>query len=384
MIPYSKQSISKEDVSSVNKVMRSNLLTQGKHLNIFENQIAKFVGSRFSVAVSSASAGLHLSCLALNVSKKDTVWTVPNTFIASASCALHCGAKVDFVDIDENTLNICVKKLEKKLLITPKKKRPSVIIPVHFAGQPNEQEKLFSLSKKYGFKIIEDASHSLGAKRKNQKVGNCKWSELTVFSFHPVKPITTAEGGVITTNNKKLYDKLRILRNHGISRDYKKLRYKSFWYYEQIALGFNYRMNEIQAALGSSQLKRIKKFNIFRNKVAKNYFKSLKNLPIKLPTIQKDNYSTFHLFVINFDEKKIKKSYDQIYRELIKNKIGVNLHYLPVHLQPVFKKFKFKKGDFPESEKHARTGFSLPIFYKISRKEQKKVIRALNKVFSKK
>ena len=217
---------------------------------------------------------------------------------------------------------IFVSKNWKKLFSTPNKKRPSVIIPVHFAGQPNEQEKLFRLSKKYGFKIIEDASHSLGAKRKNQKVGNCKWSELTVFSFHPVKPITTAEGGVITTNNKKLYDKLRILRNHGISRDYKKLRYKSFWYYEQIALGFNYRMNEIQAALGSSQLKRIKKFNIFRNKVAKNYFKSLKNLPIKLPTIQKNNYSTFHLFVINFDEKKIKKSYDQIYRELKKNKIG--------------------------------------------------------------
>ncbi len=382
MIPYSKQSINKKDISIVAKVMRSSLLTQGKSLDSFETQLAKFVGAKFAVAVSSASAGLHISCLALNVNKKDIVWTVPNTFVASASCALHCGAKVDFVDIDENTLNISIEKLEKKLSKISKKKRPSVVIPVHFAGQPNEQEKLYKLSKKYNFKIIEDASHSLGASRNKEKVGSCKWSQLTVFSFHPVKPITTAEGGVITTNSEKLYEKLKLLRNHGISRDYKKLKFKSFWYYEQIILGFNYRMNEIQAALGMSQLRRIKRFNDFRNKIAKNYLKKLKNLPIKLPFIQKGNNSTYHLFVINFDEKKVKKSYDQIYKELRKNNIGVNLHYLPVHLQPIFKKFKFKKGDFPSAEKHARTAFSLPIYHKLSNKDQNKVIRVLKDVFS--
>ncbi len=382
MIPYSKQSISKDDIANVVKVMRSSLLTQGEKLNLFEAKLAKFVGSKYAVAVSSASAGLHLACIALDVTNKDIVWTVPNTFVASASCALHCGAKVDFVDIDENTLNISIEKLKKKLSKTSKKNRPSVVIPVHFGGQPNEQEKLHKLSKRYNFKIIEDASHSLGAKRKGQKVGNCKWSDLTVFSFHPVKPITTAEGGVVTTNNKRLYQSLKLLRNHGISRDYNKLKFKSFWYYEQVVLGFNYRMNEIQAALGLSQLKKINKFNIFRNKVARYYFNNLRDLPIKLPKIEKENNSTFHLFVINFDETKVKKTYDQIYRELRNNKIGVNLHYLPVHLHPLFKNLKFKKGDFPTSEKHARTAFSLPIYYKITNNELNKVIRVLKKIFS--
>lgn len=382
MIPYSRQSIFNDDIQQVVKVMKSKFLTQGKLLETFEKKISKFVGSKYAVAVSNASAGLHLSCLALNLNRKNILWTVPNTFVASASCALHCGAKIDFVDIDERSHNISLEKLKEKLEYSKKKNNlPKILIPVHFAGQPTIQEKIYQLSKKYGFKIIEDASHSLGSRRFNEKAGSCKWSDLTVFSFHPIKPITTAEGGIITTNNKVYYEKLKLLRNHGISRNYKKLKFKSNWYYEQVALGFNYRMNEIQAALGISQLKKINKFNNFRNKAAKFYFKNLNNLPIKLPRIEINNYSSFHLFVINFDENKVNKTYDKIYKELIDKKIGINLHYLPVHLHPIFRKLGFKNGDFPISEKHARTAISIPLFYKITLKEQMKVVDALKKVF---
>ena len=273
------------------------------------------------MAVSSASAGLHISCLALNLGKNDILWTVPNTFIASASCGLHCGAKVDFVDIDKKTKNISIEKLIEKLEISKKKNLlPKILVPVHFAGQPTLQEKIFDLSKKYNFKIIEDASHSLGSIRLKNKVGNCKWSNLTVFSFHPVKPITTAEGGIITTNDKKYYEDLKVLRNHGILRDPRKLKIKSHWYYEQIKLGFNYRMNEIQAALGISQLKKLNLFNNFRNKAANFYLKHLKDLPIDLPTIDKANSSSYHLFVINFDETKIKQTYNNIFKKLRKKK----------------------------------------------------------------
>jgi len=382
MIPYSRQSIFKEDIREVTKVLKSKILTQGNILDKFEKKISKYVGSKYAVAVSSASAGLHISCVALNLKKNDILWTVPNTFVASASCGLHCGAKIDFVDIDERSHNISIEKLEEKLKNSKKTNElPKILVPVHFAGQPTLQEKIYSLSKKYKFKIIEDASHSLGSKRFNYKVGNCKWSNIAVFSFHPVKPITTAEGGVITTNNKKHYEDLKILRNHGILRDYKKLKIKSHWYYEQVKLGFNYRMNEIQAALGISQLKKLKKFNNFRNKAAKYYFKNLKNLPLKLPQIDKNNFCSFHLFVINFDENRVKKKYDLIYKELIKKKIGINLHYLPVHLHPVFRKFGFKKGDFPISEKHSRTAISIPLFYKISKGQQFKVIKVLKNIF---
>jgi len=383
MIPYSKQNIADDDIKSVVKVLKSKILTQGKEVIKFEKNIAKFVGSKYSIAVSSASAALHLSCLALELKKNEILWTVPNTFIASASCALHCQAGVDFVDIDDATSNISIEKLKIKLINAKKKKcLPKVLIPVHFAGQPTQQKEIYNLSKKYKFKIIEDASHSLGSLHQKERVGSCKWSDLTVFSFHPVKPITTAEGGIITTNNKKHYEKLIKLRNHGISRNYKELKIKSNWYYEQQLLGFNYRMNEIQAALGISQLKKINKFNASRNKIANFYFKHLKNLPIKLPLVKKENYSSFHLFVIKVDRNIIKRSYDKIYKDLIAKGLGVNLHYLPVHLHPVFKKIGFKKGDFPVSEKHASSAFSIPVFYDLKEHEQKKIIKILKKTFS--
>ena len=381
MIPYSKQFISKEDIKNVNKVLQSKFLTQGKVIQDFEKKISRFVNSKFAVAVSSASAALHLSCLALNLRKGKTLWTVPNTFVASATCALHCGAKVDFVDIDENTSNLCIKKLKRKLEISKKKNcLPDILIPVHFAGQPTNQKEIFALSKKYRFKIIEDASHSLGSRHLEEKVGSCRWSDLTVFSFHPVKPITTAEGGIITTNNKKLFNKLNELRNLGISRDYKKLKVKSKWYYELKSLGFNYRMNEIQASLGISQLKRINNFNKFRNKIAKIYFKNLKETSLLLPKIEETNYSSFHLFVVKF---KKKMNYDKIYKKLINKKIGVNLHYLPVHLHPLFKKMGFRKGNFPISEKHAQRAFSIPIFYNMKNIDIMRVVRVLREIFKK-
>ena len=381
MIPYSKQFISKEDIKNVNKVLQSKFLTQGKVIQNFEKKISRFVNSKFAVAVSSASAALHLSCLALNLRKGKTLWTVPNTFVASATCALHCGAKVDFVDIDENTSNLCIKKLKRKLEISKKKNcLPDILIPVHFAGQPTNQKEIFALSKKYRFKIIEDASHSLGSRHLEEKVGSCRWSDLTVFSFHPVKPITTAEGGIITTNNKKLFNKLIELRNLGISRDYKKLKVKSKWYYELKSLGFNYRMNEIQASLGISQLKRINNFNKFRNKIAKIYFKNLKETSLLLPKIEETNYSSFHLFVVKF---KKKMNYDKIYKKLINKKIGVNLHYLPVHLHPLFKKMGFRKGNFPISEKHAQRAFSIPIFYNMKNIDIMRVVRVLREIFKK-
>lgn len=381
MIPYSKQFISKEDIKNVNKVLQSKFLTQGKVIQDFEKKISRFVNSKFAVAVSSASAALHLSCLALNLRKGKTLWTVPNTFVASATCALHCGAKVDFVDIDENTSNLCIKKLKRKLEISKKKNcLPDILIPVHFAGQPTNQKEIFALSKKYRFKIIEDASHSLGSRHLKEKVGSCRWSDLTVFSFHPVKPITTAEGGIITTNNKKLFNKLNELRNLGISRDYKKLKVKSKWYYELKSLGFNYRMNEIQASLGISQLKRINNFNKFRNKIAKIYFKNLKETSLLLPKIEETNYSSFHLFVVKF---KKKMNYDKIYKKLINKKIGVNLHYLPVHLHPLFKKMGFRKGNFPISEKHAQRAFSIPIFYNMKNIDIMRVVRVLREIFKK-
>ena len=321
MIPYSKQYISNDDINEVKKVLKSNFLTQGNVVKKFEEKISEYVGSKYAVAVSSASAGLHISCLALNLKKDDILWTVPNTFVASASCGLHCGAKIDFVDIDIKTKNISIDYLTEKLKISKKNNTlPKILIPVHFAGQPTLQEEIYYLSKKYNFKIIEDASHSLGSRRLNNKVGNCKWSNLTVFSFHPVKPITTAEGGVITTNDKRYYEDLKILRDHGILRDREKLKIKSYWYYEQIKLGFNYRMNEIQAALGIGQLKKLDKFTNFRNKAANFYIKHLKGLPIYLPTIEQNNLSSFHLFVISFNEKKKSYSYDNIFNKLRKKK----------------------------------------------------------------
>ena len=387
MIPYSRQQIDNKDIKSINKVLKSKFITQGSQINIFEKKICIKVDLKYGVAVNSATSALHISCLALGLKKKEYLWTVPNTFIASANCGLYCGARIDFVDIDEDTFNISIEKLKKKLILAKKNKKiPKIIVAVDFGGNPYDHKTLYELSKKYKFKIITDASHSLGSRYKNYKVGNCKWSDITVFSFHPVKPITTAEGGIAVTNNKILYDKLKILRNHGISRDVKKYKKKinHKWYYEQIDLGFNYRMNELQAALGISQLKKLDSFNLKRNKIAKIYKKKLKNLPIKFQKIDKNNFTSYHLFVILFPKSVIrKKIYNEIFNYFLKNKIDINLHYLPIHLHPFFRLKGFKERMYLVSEEYSKRAISLPIFPSLTFQNQNKVIKIIKKVFKK-
>ena len=387
MIPYSRQVIDNTDIRAVNKVLKSRLITQGKNIFLFEKKICNFTKSKFGVGVNSATSALHISCLALGLKKNDYLWTVPNTFVASANCGLYCGAKIDFVDIDKDTFNISIKKLREKLIKAKKRKKiPKILVPVDFGGNPYDHYELYKLSKKYKFKIITDASHSLGSRYRNYKVGNCKWSDITVFSFHPVKPITTAEGGIAVTNSKILYDKLKILRNHGISRDVKKYKKKinQKWYYEQMDLGFNYRMNELQAALGISQLKKLENFNLRRNKIASSYIKKLKNLPIKFQEIDKNNFSSYHLFVILFPKSIIKKKiYNKVFNFFLKKKIDINLHYLPVHLHPFFRLKGFKEGSFPISEEYSKRAISLPIYPSLTFQNQNKIVNIIKKVFKK-
>ena len=387
MIPYGRHSISREDIKNIKQVLKSNWLTQGPLVEKFEKKICKFVGAKYAVATNSASSALHISCLAIGLKSNQYFWTVSNSFVASANCGLHCGAKVDFVDIDKNTWNISPELLKNKLLkIKDKKKIPKILIPVHFSGQSTEQEKIKKLSKKYNFKIIEDASHSLGGIYKGEKIGSCKWSDITVFSFHPVKTITTAEGGIAVTNDIDVYKKLLKLRNNGITKNYLeyKKKIKSIWYYEQHSLGFNYRMNELEASLGITQLKRIKKFIKKRNLIAKRYMKLLKNLPLQLPTIKKYNYSTFHLFVVRLKSNLIKEySYDKFFNKIRKSGIGINLHYLPIHLQPYFKKLGFKKNYLKNSEDYSKEAISLPIYNDLTLKDQKKVVNTLKYIILK-
>ena len=375
MIPYSRQKILNEDIQEVNKVLKSDYLTQGPFVDRFENSIIKYTGAKFATAVNSATSALHLSCLALGLKKGDILWTVPNTFVASANCAIHCGAKVDFVDIDENDFNISIKKLKEKLEKTKPNKIPKILITVHFGGLPTYQDKIYKLSKKYNFKIIEDASHSIGSKYKNEIVGSCRWSNITVFSFHPVKIITSGEGGVATTNSLKINQKLKLLRTHGI---FKSKKFKP-WYYEQKSLGFNYRMSDIHAALGYSQIKKINKFVNERNKIANLYKEYLANTKISFQQVNKYSKSSYHLFVIKIDFQNDKKKYENLFKLLRKKNFFVNLHYLPVHLHPYYKELGFKKNNFPVAENYSKKAISLPIFYGLQKKTQIKIIKLIFK-----
>jgi len=366
MVPYSRQSINKQDISSVIKVLKSNFLTQGPKVLEFEKKFSQYVKSKYAVSSNSGSSSLHLACLSLNIGKNNIVWTVPNTFAASANCAINCGAKVDFVDIDPKTWNIEISSLEKRLLISKKKnKLPKALIPVHFGGQATEQKEIWKLSKKFKFKIIEDASHSIGAKHYGEMVGSCKWSDVTVFSFHPTKIITTGEGGMATTNDKKIAEKMKIYRTNGITKDYKLFKNKKNsepWYYEQLECGYNYRMNDIAAALGISQLKRINQFIKKRNLIAKLYKKILKDVPVEFQKINTYNFSSYHLFIIKLDLGKFKYSYKKIFNFLRAKKYFVNLHYMPLHLSPYFKKKGFKKNDFPIAEHFGKLALSIPVY----------------------
>ena len=322
--------------------------------------------------------------MALGLKKGDIVWTSPISFVASANCALYCDAKINFIDIDLDTLNIDPKDLEERLISAKKEKKlPKIVIPVHMAGMPCNMKEISKLAKKYGFKIIEDASHALGAKYQGKKIGNCKYSDITVFSFHPVKIITTGEGGAATTNNKNLRVKMQMLRSHGINKDSKYFKKKKSgeWHYEQLFLGYNYRMNDIEATLGISQLEKLDKFVTKRNQLARKYDKLLSDIPVKKPIIdQKGFYSSFHLFVIQLQINSIKKTHKKIFSLLRNAKIGVNLHYTPIHLQPYYKKLGFKKGNFKNAEKYANRAISIPIHPKLSDDKLNYIARQLKKI----
>lgn len=376
-INYSKHNISKKDITSVIKVLKSDFLTQGPTVKFFEKKIKKIVSAKYAFAVNSATSGLHVACMSIGISKNDVVWTSPNSFVASSNCALYCGAKIDFVDIDLKNYSLCPTKLENKLKSTKKKFLPKAIVLVHFAGYATNLERIKRLSKKYNFKIIEDASHALGGKYKNSYIGNCQFSDVCVFSFHPVKSITTGEGGLITTNSKKISAKINLFRNHGINRDKKFLLNKTLKinHYEQIELGFNYRMSDIAAALGISQANRLKKFTHKRISVAKFYDKELINLPIQKPIFSKD--SSWHLYVILLKNNSIRK---KLFEFLKKKKINCQIHYIPIHIHPYYKKIGFKKKDFPNSVEYYERCLSLPIFFDLKFSAQKKII-SLIKIF---
>ena len=380
MIPFSRHQINSGDIRSVVKVLKSNFLTTGKQVPIFEKKLTKITKAKFAFACNSGSSALHLACLALGLKKGDVVWTAPNTFAASANCVLNCGAKIDFVDIDSETWNISLEQLKKKLISAKKRKKlPKVIIPIHFAGQPSSQIEIKKLSKKYNFKIIEDASHSIGAKHFKEPVGSCKWSDLTVFSFHPVKIVTTGEGGAVLTNNLNYAERIKIFRENGITSNRKFFRQKSYYpsYYEQVNTGYNYRMSDISAALGISQLKNLKKFIKNRNKIAKTYQVLLKGTSLKFQKILPKNYSSFHLFVIQFNPKYLKIAYGKVFNYFKKKGYFVNLHYKALHLNPFYKNLGFKKGQFPVSEKYSERSLSLPIFVGLKNKEVKKIVKIL-------
>ena len=377
-INYSKHNISKKDIKSVIKVLKSDFLTQGPSVKFFEKKIKKIVSAKYAFAVNSATSGLHVACMSIGISKNDVVWTSPNSFVASSNCALYCGAKIDFVDIDLKNYSLCPIKLENKLKSTKKKNLPKAIVLVHFAGYATNLERIKRLSKKYNFKIIEDASHALGGKYKNSYIGNCQFSDVCVFSFHPVKSITTGEGGLITTNSKKISAKINLFRNHGINRDKKFLLNKTLKinHYEQIELGFNYRMSDIEAALGISQANRLTKFIHKRMSVAKFYDKELINLPIQKPIFSKD--SSWHLYVILLKNNSIRK---KLFEFLKKKKINCQIHYIPIHIHPYYKKIGFKKKDFPNSVEYYERCLSLPIFFDLKFSAQKKIISLIKKFF---
>ena len=384
MIPYGRQDISKDDVNAVLEVLQSDFLTQGPAVPAFEDKIKNYCGVKNAVAVNSATSALHIACLALDVGPGDRVWTSPITFVASSNCALYCGATVDFVDTDPLTYNISVKALHSKLEEAQKNGAlPKVLIPVHLTGQSCEMAEVYALSKRYGFKIIEDASHAIGGKFLGEPIGNCAFSDITVFSFHPVKIITTCEGGVATTNNNDVAQKLRLLRSHGITRDENKMVNISHgsWYYEQILLGFNYRMTDIQAALGVSQMDRLDQFVTKRHELADRYNQLLKHLPLVLPWQNENSYSAFHLYVVKYEPINGGRSFNEVFEFIREEGIGVNLHYMPVYKQPYYRRLGFSENYCTEAERFYQSALSLPMYSSLTVKDQDKVVKVLESIF---
>jgi UDP-4-amino-4,6-dideoxy-N-acetyl-beta-L-altrosamine transaminase len=383
VIPYGKQDIDQGDIASVLDVLKSDFLTQGPKVPLFEDVVSNYCNVDYGVALNSATSALHVACLALDLKEGDWLWTSPNSFVASANCGLYCNAKIDFVDIDPKTYNLSVDELEKKLILSKQKnKLPKIVIPVHFAGQSCDMSKIYSLSQEYGFKVIEDASHAIGGKYLEGPIGSCKYSDITVFSFHPVKIITTAEGGLATTNSKVLAEKMMLLRSHGITRKPRSMTKlpEGDWYYQQVDLGFNYRMNELQAALGISQMKRLDEFVAKRHILKERYDSLLSDLPIILPYQDKDNFSSLHLYPIQINLNKVSNKREQIFIALRESGVGVNVHYIPIHTQPYYQKFGFNEGDFPNSNAYYSRTLSIPLFHSMTLEQQDDVCNALKRI----
>ena len=385
MIPYGRQDINQADIDSVLGVLQSDFLTQGPQVPLFEKKVSDYCGSEFGVAVNSATSALHVACLALGLGRGDYFWTSPNSFVASANCGLYCGAKVDFVDIDPRTYNLSAKELEKKLIQAKKSnKLPKIVMPVHFAGQSCNMKKIHALSQEYGFKIIEDASHAIGGKYLDKPIGGCQYSDITVFSFHPVKIITTAEGGLATTNSEELVEYMRLFRSHGITHDSSLMTKltEGDWYYQQVDLGFNYRMTELQAALGVSQMQRLDKFVTQRHILQKRYDLLLNGLAIIKPYQDQDSYSALHLYPIQVDLDSVDKSREKIFNELREAGIGVNVHYIPIHTHPYYQQLGFKVGDFPNSESYYNRVISIPLFHAMTLGQQDEVVNNLKNILT--
>ena len=383
MIPYGRQDITQDDIDAVVGVLQSDFLTQGPMVPRFEKCVAHHVGAQYALALNSATSALHIACMALGLGQGDWLWTSPITFVASANCGLYCGAQVDFVDIDPRTYNLCPKSLERKLQQAEcAGKLPKVLVAVHLCGQPCDMAAIHALSQRYGFKVIEDASHAIGGKYRGEFIGNGRYSDITVFSFHPVKIITTAEGGMALTNHAELAHKMALLRSHGITRDQAHMTHEADgpWYYQQIDLGFNYRMTELQAALGVSQMQRLDQYVAHRHQLAQRYDGLLRELPVTTPWQHPDSYSGLHLYVIRLQLDKIAKTHRQVFEALRELGIGVNLHYIPVHTQPYYQRMGFRPSDFPEAQRYYAEAISLPMFQTMTEAQQDEVIAAVRKV----
>jgi UDP-4-amino-4,6-dideoxy-N-acetyl-beta-L-altrosamine transaminase len=377
MIPYGRQSIDQSDIDAVVNVLRSDFLTQGREVPDFEHALCQYSGAKHSVAVNSATSALHIACVALELGSGDILWTSPITFVASANCALYCGASIDFVDIDPTTRNMSVASLRSKLVQAKSAGTlPKIVVAVHLTGLPCDMREISDLSDEFGFYVIEDASHAIGASYGNGKIGNCELSDISIFSFHPVKIVTSGEGGAALTNSDPLAEKMQLLRSHGITRDPSLMTENTDgpWYYEQVTLGWNYRMTDIHAALGNSQLKKIEGFLQSRRDLAATYDEKLQSLAAKSPSATADRESAWHLYVITLDDPR---NHREVFQKLRKRGIGVNLHYIPVHLQPFYRNFGFQKGDFPVAEDYYSRAISIPIFPSLTSEQQSQTIDAL-------
>ena len=386
MIPYGRQDITQADIDAVIEVLHSDFLTQGPAVPKFEKTVASYCGAQHAVAVNSSTSALHIACLALDLGPGDWLWTSPNTFVASSNCGLYCGAQVDFVDTDPHTYNLCPLTLERKLIVAEREGcLPKVVVPVHLSGQSCDMLAIHKLSQRFGFKIIEDASHAIGGKYKNESIGNCRYSDITVFSFHPVKIITTGEGGMALTNDPELAECLVRNRSHGITSDENRMHERpmnEIWNYQQIGLGFNYRMTDIQAALGISQMARLDEFVNKRQRIAKRYDEELAGLSLQTPCQHPDSYSSYHLYVIRLKLDEIKKTQRQVFDALHDADILVNLHYIPVYRQPFYETMGFTAGYCQNAEEYHKEAISIPMYPGMSVTQQDRVIQILSEILA--